>query len=64
VRTDVGEGFLKQAQRLGYIELSSGVDLAAIAKIGAKKKGIPFETAMSLLKEPSYDAPSSSRKTE
>jgi coenzyme F420 hydrogenase subunit beta len=64
VRTDVGEGFLKQAQRLGYIELSSGVDLAAIAKIGAKKKGIPFETAMSLLKEPGYDAPSSSRKTE
>jgi len=36
---------------------------AKALKIGAKKKGIPFETAMSLLKEPG-DAPSSSGKPD
>jgi coenzyme F420 hydrogenase subunit beta len=64
VRTDVGDGFLKLAQRLGYIELSSGVDIAPIANIGAKKKGLPVEKAMSLLKEHANSASSSSRKTE
>jgi coenzyme F420 hydrogenase subunit beta len=51
VRTDVGAGFLQLAQSTGYIELKSGVDIAAIAKIGGKKKGIPFETAKKTLEE-------------
>ncbi|HYA32800.1 MAG TPA: Coenzyme F420 hydrogenase/dehydrogenase, beta subunit C-terminal domain [Candidatus Bathyarchaeia archaeon] len=51
VRTKVGQGFLTRAERLGYIELSSGVDVASIAKIGAKKKGLPFGKAESILKE-------------
>jgi len=63
VRTDVGEGFLKLGQRLGYIELSSGVDVASIASIGAKKKGIAVESAITLLKEHAKSAPSPSRKT-
>jgi len=64
VRTHVGEGFLKLAQRLGRIELSSGVDIAAIANIGAKKKGLQVEKAMSLLKEHSNSEASSSTKIE
>jgi coenzyme F420 hydrogenase subunit beta len=64
VRTEVGEGFLKQAERLGYIELHSGVDMASIAKIGAKKKGLSFEKALSLLKEYAHDTSLSSQMTE
>jgi len=56
VRTDVGEGFLKLAQRLGYIELSSGVDIASIARIAAKKKGLLVEEALSLLQEHANNA--------
>ena len=51
MRTDVGAGFLQLAQSTGYIELKSGVDIAAIAKIGGKKKGTPFETAKKTLEE-------------
>ena len=51
VRTDVGAGFLQLAQNTGYIELKSGVDIAAIAKIGGKKKGLPLETAKKTLAE-------------
>ncbi len=51
VRTDVGEGFLKLAQSTGYIELKSGVNIAAIAKIGGKKKGISLENAEKALAE-------------
>ncbi len=49
VRTDVGDGLLQLAQSAGYIELRPGVDLAAIAKIGGKKKGIPLENAEKIL---------------
>jgi len=49
VRTDVGEGFLKLAQGTGYIELKSGINIDAIAKIGGKKKGISFEKAKTTL---------------
>jgi len=51
VRTDVGEGFLKLAESTGHIELKSGVDIAAIAKIGGKKKGISVEKAKTALTE-------------
>ncbi len=45
VRTDVGAGFLQLAQSTGYIEVKSGVDIAAIAKVGGKKKSISLENA-------------------
>jgi coenzyme F420 hydrogenase subunit beta len=51
VRTDVGEGVLALAQSTGFIELKSGVDIAAIAKIGGKKKDIPLENAKKILAE-------------
>jgi coenzyme F420 hydrogenase subunit beta len=51
VRTDVGEGVLELAQSTGFIELKSGVDIAAIAKIGAKKKNISLEKAKTILAE-------------
>jgi coenzyme F420 hydrogenase subunit beta len=41
VRNKTGEGFLKRAASSGYIALKRGVDVEAIAKVGAKKKGIP-----------------------
>jgi len=49
VRTDVGEGLLKLAENRGYVELKSGVDITAIAKIGSRKKGIPLEMARAAL---------------
>jgi coenzyme F420 hydrogenase subunit beta len=51
VRTSIGDGFLKVAESLGFIELKSGVDVAAIAKIGGKKKDISVENAKILLKD-------------
>jgi coenzyme F420 hydrogenase subunit beta len=51
VRTDVGEGVLTLAQRTGFIDLKSGVDITAIAKIGGKKKDIPLENAKTILAE-------------
>jgi coenzyme F420 hydrogenase subunit beta len=51
VRTDVGEGVLALAQSTGFVELKSGVDITAIAKIGGKKKEIPLENAKKLLAE-------------
>ncbi len=51
VRTDAGEGLLKLAQSTGHIELKPGVNVAAIAKIGGKKKGISLENAEKALAE-------------
>jgi coenzyme F420 hydrogenase subunit beta len=57
VRTKVGEGFLKLAETTGYIKIKSGVNIAAIAKIGGQKKDIPPEKAITVLKEHSRATP-------
>ncbi len=49
VRNKTGEGFLKLSASNGYIELKRGVDIEAIAKIGAKKKGMSAEAGREAL---------------
>ncbi len=51
VRTDAGEGLLKLALNAGYVELKPGVDIAAIAKLGGKKKGVSLENAEKTLRQ-------------
>ncbi len=49
VRNRTGEGFLTRAASHGYIALRQGVDVDAIAKIGARKKGIPLDVGRTAL---------------
>jgi coenzyme F420 hydrogenase subunit beta len=49
VRNKTGEGFLKLAASGGYITLKRGVNVEALAKIGAKKKRIPIDAVREAL---------------